>query len=167
MTGSNGEKKMGMSDPAIERGFPGLLLKGYKITSPINALYNCIAWAAGNKNYWWEPTNGAGYYWPPNIPREYTLDAYVQAYQTLGYEECDNYALERGIEKVAILVKNGIPQHATRQLKSGKWTSKLGRNKDISHELSGIEGRSYGQVAVILKRYRNPLKRAVMRYITG
>ena len=46
----------------------------------------------------------------------------------------------------------GIPTHAARQLRSGRWTSKLGQAEDIEHELRALEGAIHGAVVLILKR---------------
>ena len=67
------------------------------------------------------------------MPREPTVDAFIAAFQTLGYEPCADGAAEPGCEKIAIYTLNGKPTHAARQLPSGRWTSKLGKLVDIEH----------------------------------
>ncbi len=72
------------------------------------------------------------------MPLEETLSAYIQAYQTLGYEPCDSTDLEDGYEKIVLYInEEGIPTHAAKQLSTGKWSSKLGDLEDIEHELEG------------------------------
>lgn len=136
-------------------------------TSPSTPIYNCIAWAASDTNNWWWPTlNG---FWPANVPRELTLEAFELAYNTLGYSRCDNENLESGYEKIAIYVdNNNIPQHAARQLQNGTWTSKLGKNIDVEHDLHELRQHvldlsrnqqkptDYGVVRLILKRSLGP-----------
>ncbi len=141
-----------MTKQEIEKWFPGLAKSDYDITSRATADYNCIAWAAGNVNKWWEPS--PDYYWPPSVPYEYTLDAYIKAYEILGYNVCHDDKYENGFEKIAIYNDSyGMPTHAARQLSSGKWTSKLGEAEDIEHTaLDGLVSLVYGSVAVILKR---------------
>ncbi|MEK0192863.1 DUF7689 domain-containing protein [Microcoleus anatoxicus] len=57
------------------------------------------------------------------------------------------------IAKIAIYVLDGKPQHASRQLPNGKWTSKLGQYEDIEHNyLEGLEGSIYGEVSCVMKR---------------
>lgn len=138
----------------IENYFPGLGPEVYQITSPESEAYNCIAWALGQTDLWWEPDPFGLYFWPPGVPRRLTLESYVQAFAVLGYTLCDNSDLEPGFEKVAIYVDAmGRPTHATRQLASGKWTSKLGKLEDIEHEtLECLGGSAYGSVALFLKR---------------
>jgi hypothetical protein len=63
-------------------------------------------------------------------------------------------SLEVGIEKVALFENaSGKPTHAARQLRSGAWTSKLGKNIDIEHlDADDVEGPLYGSLAVVLVR---------------
>lgn len=140
----------------IEKAFPNLQISGYSITSPATPEYNCIAWAASEAESWWEPDPLGLYYWPSNTPRQYTVEAYIKAYEKIGYTVCDNPAYEKNFEKIAIYVDSyGKPTHAARQLGSGNWTSKLGQLEDIEHTtLDNIAGPYYGSVGVIMKRPR-------------
>lgn len=139
----------------LEATFPKLTQSGYKKTSPQNPRYNCIAWAADDDAFWWEPRKFPGSYWPPGISMSPTLEAYIEAYAVNGYELCDGEELEDGFEKVAIFLKGSVPTHAAKQLETGAWTSKLGESFDIQHNaLSGVEGDAYGKVAQIMKRPR-------------
>lgn len=144
-----------MSKDFIEKEFPNLLIEGYVITSPATVEYNCIAWAAGDtEKYWWPDPLEIGY-WPSDIKRDVTLNAFIKAYKLLGYKTCDNRVYEKGYEKIAIFVKDNKPTHAARQLNSGHWTSKLGCCEDIEHfTLDGIENETYGSAVVFLKRPR-------------
>ena len=82
-----------------------------------------------------------------------TLEAFCEAFATIGCERCFDDVFEPAFEKVAIFVdQSGVPSHAARQLPTGKWTSKLGRMEDIEHELRALEGGTYGSVALILRR---------------
>lgn len=138
-------------DPAA---FPGLNAGNHRDTSPQDTRYNCIAFAASVQNRWWWPDPFGQGYWPPNVPRVETVDAFVRAYETLGYVRCADGTLESGYEKVAIYVDSfGGPTHAARQLPSGKWTSKLGGEEDIEHDtLEAVEGPLYGRSNAYLKR---------------
>ncbi len=136
------------------------------ITSPRDSFYNCIAWAVQDNVNWWEPDVRGEYYWPEGIPRRYTLDAYLSAYRTIGYEVCENQNIEKGFEKIALYTDNyGVPQHAARQINESKWTSKLGKSFDIEHpfieewtEIICIPDficynlRNYGKVKTFLKK---------------
>jgi hypothetical protein len=137
----------------LEDDFPNLNQTGYLVTSPSSNEYNCIAWAAGINDTWWEPDPFDSYYWPPDVPRRYTMTAYIQAFESLGFSVCDDPSFEPGFEKVALFATfDGVPRHAARQLSNGRWTSKLGYLEDIEHILDGLVGTRYGAVVRILKR---------------
>jgi hypothetical protein len=128
--------------------------------SPATPEYNCIAFAANEDFRWWWPIPVGSYYWPEKVPREENLEAFVKAFETLGYVVCHNDNVEHRFEKVAIYVDElGRPKHAARQLRNGKWISKLGNYIDVEHELNclreyvlNIGGTDYGTVALVLKR---------------
>jgi hypothetical protein len=139
----------------IEQIFPGLRGQAYQVTSPPDTVYNCIAWAAGDTTQWWSPSEIAmrrRVYWPPGVPREETLEAFREAFATLGYVVCNDDRLEAGFEKIAVFALLGAAKHAARQLPSGRWTSKLGEREDIEHALHDLTGMVYGSVALVLKR---------------
>lgn len=99
---------------------------------------------------------GVGY-WPEEVPRAVTVEAFISAYRTLGYERCDDAEPEAGFEKVAIYLRGDEPTHAARQLPNGRWTSKLGRDVDVEHDsLEEVGARyGYGAPGVFLKRPRS------------
>jgi len=142
---------------AVNIDFPNLKNTNYEITSCPTSVYNCIAWAVGDsRRRWWPRRRNnplmTGYYWPPGAPVENTLTAFIRCFEILGYEVCDSYDLEQGYEKIVLYTKKGEPKHAARQLPSGKWSSKLGNNADISHEISALDGPCYGSVEVVMRR---------------
>ena len=143
---------------SLELLFPSLSGTAYEVTSPAQPEYNCIAWAAGDNSRWWEPA--PDYYWPEGVSRQYTVRAYLEAFQTLGYEFCQDGDLEEGMEKVALFADSvGNPTHAARQLDDGTWTSKLGQLEDIRHiDLDHISGSQYGNPVLVLQRPRNDSK---------
>ncbi len=143
-----------MSRQEIEASFPYLRNSGYSITSPATIEYNCIAWASGVTGAWWWPDPMNLYYWPPTIPRENTLEAFINTYELLSYTICKDGKCEEGFERIAIYVDaNRKPTHAARQLSSGRWTSKLGPLEDIEHTtLDGLCSLVYGTVAVFMRR---------------
>jgi hypothetical protein len=138
----------------LEAIFPGLAPGDYSITSPRSKRYNCIAWAAGESGEWWWPgANPDDEYWPASVPREETLDAFRQAFESLGYVVCAGEEFEPGFEKVALFARaTGEPKHAARQLPGGRWSSKLGGLEDIEHALHDLEGTEYGTVVSVMKR---------------
>jgi len=141
-----------MVDPITEV-FPGLQTSPFQITSPTSRDYNCIAWAAGDTTRWWwpDPDSDASF-WPPGIPREETIDAFVAAFAALGYAASATDELEVGFEQVALSASGTLPTHAARQLPNGRWTSKLGLREDIEHDLHALSGEAYGSGVLILKR---------------
>jgi hypothetical protein len=84
------------------------------------------------------------------------MEAYIAAFRAIGFEPCESGSLEPGFDKVALFANERSPTHAARQLPSGAWISKLGKDKDIEHSLEVLEGReywfSYGKVVQFLKR---------------
>ena len=100
------------------------------------------------------PGRRALQFWPLDDRSDETVGAFVQAFATLGYGPCEQPGLEPGFEKIALYSINGRCKHAARQLEDGRWTSKLGRAEDISHELHALEGDLYGVVTRIMRRPR-------------
>ena len=138
----------------LELIFPNLAGTGYRVTSPADDDYNCLAWAAAEDDRWWWPDPLGESYWPHGVPRAETPEAFVAAYATVGFTAAADDSSLPGVEKIAIYLKAGKPTHAARQLPSGLWTSKLGRAEDIEHDLAGLVGEVYGAVGLLLQRPR-------------
>jgi hypothetical protein len=141
-------------DEKIEGWFANLKPDEYEVTSP-EGFYNCIAWAAGHTDAWWEPAQGSGYYWPQGVPWDDKIETLVAVFVGLGFEICESAAPEAGFEKIAIYGEGGAFLHAARQLDGEKWTSKLGLYKDIAHKtLDGLTGPdpAYGLVVILMRR---------------
>lgn len=115
-----------LEDFELKIQFPNLDFATTEKTSRSDGCYNCIAWAAGEDDRKWWPDRNEQAYWPKGVPREATLRAFVQAFQTLGYETCDNGESESGFEKIALYADaTGKPTHAARQLSAGGWIANL------------------------------------------
>ncbi len=142
----------------ILNAFPGLRYDSeFRITSPSNPDYNCIAWALGKDDCWMWPEQDADgvSVWPENSLGQTSIQAFVEAFECLGFERCDNADAEDGVLKVALYCYPNTDEctHASRQLKNGLWTSKLGESNDIQHSSPyTIQGRYYGNVACVLRR---------------
>ena len=135
----------------LEIEFPNLDAYNHKKTSNADPGYNCIAWAYGDNTKWFWPVKR--YYWPINITREATIEAFIELFSSIGYQDCNNHSFEPGYEKVAICALDGIPTHAARQQNNGRWTSKLGEDIDIEHDtLECLTGPIYGDAVIIMKR---------------
>jgi len=141
-----------MVEPSLEDVFPGLSGRSYRIESPRDDNYNCIAWAAGDNCHWWWPDPAEEDTWPAGVARFETVAAFEAAFATLGYTVCDQDELEPGYEKIALFALAGVPKQAARQLPSGAWTSKLGPREDIQHALQDLTGMLYGSVVLVMKR---------------
>jgi hypothetical protein len=137
----------------LEDVFPRLRGAEYRIDSPQDPDYNCIAHVVRDKGGCWWPDLGGQDSWPEGVPREEAPAAFLAAFATLGYVMCAGEELEPGFEKVALFAnEHGVPTHAARQLESGRWTSKLGGLEDIEHALHDLEGVAYGSVELLMKR---------------
>jgi len=151
-----------------EKHFPSLSRDLYEVTSEETVDYNCIAFAAGEEHRCWWPDLGGQYYWPNDVPRDETVEAFSDMFESLGYRKCEHDRFEFLFEKVAIyrtrcgspLALPKSPTHAARQLNSGVWKSKLGSWEDIEHSnLECLGGEDitgtitpYGEPVQILKR---------------
>ena len=141
--------------PELEAKFPALAEGGYEQTSKQDPTYNCIGHAVGEDDTWWEPV--ASMYWPRRVPRNYSLAALQAAVATVGYASCATEDLERDIEKIALFANDaGEYKHVARQLPDGAWTSKLGGQEDIRHQLRQLEGVEFGRVVAFMSRAREP-----------
>ncbi len=144
----------------LEIAFPNLTLEGFEVRSQPTPVYNCVAYAADIYTIPWWPSDPhvthRDYYWPDDIPREETIESFILAFGTIGYEPCENGDYEEGYEKVAIYVdERRRPKHMAKQLIADRtWSSKLGDAWDIHHHtLESIEGDQYGRVAQFLRRH--------------
>ena len=136
--------------------FPKLKDVHQKKTSDEDPKYNCIAWAfEDNLNFWWPSRRG---YWPLSHEGLSCLQAFEQLFREWGWERTENQSLEKGYKKIALYIMNGEPTHAARLMENGMWTSKLGVNIDLSHELEELEGPVYGSIFCIYQKPACPPK---------
>ena len=142
----------------LERVLPGLRDSAYSVTSGATERYNCIAWALGETEDWWAPVDLPDFFWPAGLDRVagdevVTLDLVTRLFDAYGFERCPDGLPEEGVEKVALFGDDGEFLHVARQLPSGRWTSKLGQDRDIEHELEALlhpgNDRWYDYVAIV------------------
>src|SRR5438105_8187984 len=89
-------------EETLRAAFPGLERdESFRVSSPIDPAYNCIGYAAGDETHLWWPAV-PGWYWPPEVRAEPTLEAFSAAFGTRGFAPCRTGALEPGLEKVAL-----------------------------------------------------------------
>ncbi len=150
-------------DLRIEQRYPKLESGGYKVKSPRDPRYNCVAFAVGDTGHYWQfmgyPGRSRGsYFWPDHIKGD-ALEDWIELFNFVGFSLCETGDLEPDVVKIAIyVVEDNIPTHVARQTRSGKWKSKLGRGKDIVHDtlesLAGDVEDEYGTVARFMKKRR-------------
>ncbi len=141
--------------------FPRLTPEEYRQTSSATKLYNCVGWAADDTRHVWWPMRRC--FWPPEARRVVTIEAFIEAFQSRGYELCASAELEPGYEKIAIFATfDSMPKHVARQLASGGWTSKMGTGIDIEHsDLAAVDGPEYGRPVQFMRRRRMDPPQAV------
>lgn len=147
-----------MRDLELEEDCPGLRESPYVLTSPRDPRYNCIAYAVGDLNNFWDDLGVPdsvrvnGYYWPPGAPTADTIARWVNIFAIHGYRETEDSSLEPEYEKIAIYGSDIGAEHVARQKASGVWVSKMGKGVDIEHTLKGLEGDFPGKVIKIMRR---------------
>lgn len=141
-----------MTEAWLLNRYPGLRETPFRLTSPATRTYNCLGWAAEDDTRWWSADDFPLYFWPDGVPRENTVEGWAAALASVGYERCDDTLLEPGYTRVAIYGRGGAAFHVARQLPSGRWTSKMGKNVDIEHDLDALTGEAYGDVVMLMRR---------------
>ena len=135
--------------------FPNLVGVSVKQTSEKTEAYNCIAWAFEDNTRWWWPMRGC--YWPIKHFRLSIREAFDQAFEGLGWKELPSgQTVGDSTKRIALYEIAGEPTHAARWLGAGVWTSKLGSDIDLQHELGDLDGPLYGSVARIYVKDSSP-----------
>lgn len=132
---------------------PHLTAGNHHIESEATPRYNCVSHAVYEDLIrLWPDDDGR---WPVTICRQETIDAFAALFIAMEFREIGlaDTEYEPGFEKVALFADGGLPLHVARQLRDGRWTSKLGGLADINHEaLRCLEGGEYGYVVKLFKR---------------
>ncbi|HEY4329695.1 MAG TPA: hypothetical protein VGN88_08155 [Phycisphaerae bacterium] len=147
------------------QSFPAVINHPIDRTSEATLDYNCFAYAAGDTKRPWSPLpiRPRNVYWPVDVSldEEDTIWPVIYAFETLGYQLCDDGRLKNGVEKIAIYVDGReCPTHVAIQRGSGKWQSKLGGDIDVEHSLESLEstdefgGSLYGKAKYFMSRAR-------------
>lgn len=143
--------------PQDESRFPNLARSGYRITSPRDLRYNCIAHAVGDTCSWWQPESALGYHWPTGADRGPGIESLRRMFEMIGYVVCDKEEPEPGFDKVALYVDNeGYWTRAAKQEDNGEWSSKLGGGFDITHRTAHCFGGAdgYGNAVYFMKKVK-------------
>ena len=135
----------------LAAAFPRLAREAYQIVGEPTRRFNCIAYAAGDTNEWWEPTGGR--YWPDHATRTQRIEGLVEVFGGLDYEQCGDSGLEAGYEKVALYETHGGFTHAALQTPNGRWRSKMGQGPLIEHlSPESLAGGPYGSPTIHMRR---------------
>lgn len=151
---SNNAQPPFLSNEELLRICPRMVEDDFQNTSDPTCEYNCIAWAIGATDLWWEPFVAPGYFWPNGVDPDYQVQTLVRIFSLREFVECGrDSSLEPGFEKIAIYAEQDEGMHVARQLPNGTWTSKLGMNQDIMHKTAEcIAGGDYEALYVVMKR---------------
>jgi hypothetical protein len=132
-----------------ESAFPNLSI--YEYRSDPTPRYNCIAFAAGVDDEWWDPAG----VWPAHIGLEDTVSNLIEVYKHYAFERCNDGEPETGFDKLAIYATDDgiIYQHAARLGSDGQWLSNMGPDDDIAHpRLESLEGDKFGRAVTFMRR---------------
>jgi hypothetical protein len=139
-------------DPALTPNatFPRLTPSNHRVTSPADTAYNCIAWALGDAERWWEPT----VYWPDEVgDAPYSVRSLIELLATHGFRRADPASDIAGDWIAVYGSADGTYTHAARRLTSGTWASKLGAWEDVEHDTAdAVAGGEYGEIVAYLHR---------------
>lgn len=116
--------------------------------------YNCLAFALGDNQNWWEPPGRYGFYWPAGFPADVGVETVTAILELHGFVvELDRHRRPVA-ESIAIYAKGDEWTHFAKYV-DGTWTSKIGEDHDITHtSLELLEGDMYGTVVRILSRIK-------------
>lgn len=131
--------------------FPNSVKEPFCITSPEDANYNCVAWALGDTNHWWEPDED--YIWLDGLDFDDRLQTLKHLFEHFGFEQIFQPDWTNKVEKIALYSNDGVfCSHVAKQTIDGNWTSKLGVSFDVTHTIETLEYGIYGHLAVILQK---------------
>ena len=134
--------------------FPQLSSEDVEIVEQPSRQYNCIAYAVGDTTEWWWP-DGINY-WPQWATLDNRMESLKEIFTGLGYEQCDDGIPEDGYQKVALYEIQGRFQHASIQMASGAWRSKMGKGPVIEHlNPESLSGGMYGSPTTYMRRALN------------
>lgn len=135
----------------LAQAFPRLAREGYEIVSEPTIRYNCIAYAAGDTDDWWDI--GETRHWPDYATRTDRMESLIDVFIGLGYQRCQDSSLESGFEKVALYEAQGLWKHAALQTPTGRWRSKTGQGPLIEHlSPESLSDGEYGSPTIYMRR---------------
>jgi hypothetical protein len=142
-----------MSKSDVENDFPALAGKDYGLSDE-DFNHNCLAFALGDVNNWWEPPHGHGRYWPPGFSEDVSVKTVEAIIRTHGFTEEISKDTPPETDAVAIFAIGDEWTHFAR-FSEGAWASKLGEGHDVAGvALDDLVVDAYGTVTKILRRPR-------------
>jgi hypothetical protein len=124
--------------------FPNAIIgTNLRYTSLRTEDYNCTAWATEIIHDWVQFDNGY----------DTRISTYISYFEQKNFVRTDNKEVEIGVTKIAIYFEGEEFKHVARQLKNGKWTSKIGDWEDVEHDnIEILFGEFYGTQTIIMQR---------------
>ncbi|MDA1191380.1 MAG: hypothetical protein O3A46_06810 [Candidatus Poribacteria bacterium] len=91
--------------------FPNLTVDEFTEESPATRRYNCIAFAAGIEDAWYDSELG----WFDDTPQGRTIGHLIDGFESVGYVVCEDGQLEDDHEKIALYANDdGEWEHTQR-----------------------------------------------------
>ena len=135
----------------LAEAFPRLSREDFEIVGASTTRYNCIAYAAGDANKWWDYSKRR--YWPDYATRSDSIESLIEVFAGLGFQQCQDSSLESGYEKVALYEEEGVWTHAALQTPTGRWRSKMGEGPVIEHlSPESLSDGIYGNPTIYMRR---------------
>lgn len=160
-SGISGRQRCRLNKRTIDPNDPRFVT----VSSESNSAYNCVAWALGIRDQWWEPhaqgsiRQGQGY-WPDGAAHNRDPQTLRQIFRQQGFADCENGDPEPNVVKIALYRTLGTDgnykwTHVARQLRTGSWTSKLGNSYEVTHRKpDDLDGHLYGDVYAYMAKPR-------------
>jgi len=142
----------------VEADFPSLVGLQFELSDE-DFNFNCLAYALGDCQNWWEPPKGKGQYWPDGFPADLTVETVESIFRMHGFtiETEDPYDPPQ-TDAIAIYAEGTEWTHFAK-FQNGVWSSKLGEGHDVTGvPIQRLEGELYGRVVKTLRRpLRDPM----------
>lgn len=139
-------KTIKLDSAKIQKHFPNLIQgENFEYTSQHTDEYNCVAWATEITNKWIQ------FIYDEHGNYDINAVRYIRYFSELGFVETENIAVENAVKIAIYADSDNNFTHVARQLRSGKWTSKIGDWEDIEHrDLQDIAGGAYGKPIILM-----------------
>lgn len=135
----------------LAAAFPRLARESFEIVGEPTSGYNCIAYAAGDNERWWDYAETR--YWPDYATRTDRMESLIEVFTGLGFQRCRGNSLEGGYVKVALYEEQGVWKHAALQTPTGLWRSKMGEGPLIEHRRpESLADGMYGNPTIHMRR---------------